>query len=246
MAVTALKTWLDGEILTAADLNAMNTNILSGGIQIANPLPGTLELATNGMTDLASLVFANSAADPDTAGYLARNQALLSYFDGTRAQVPCGIEDDDETTDTNSGTSEVLGGQVRLRDLEVFASLPRYTNRTDWLLEYHALVDWAGTANLKTGYVVISTDGPDQALAVAITNLGAAAGVQGGLIHFWVWGTGTNTQQWVSLYFGRGQCQVFGGTLALNQDSNWTFVFAVETVAVADVTYYNSRLWVAR
>jgi hypothetical protein len=37
MAVSPLKTWIDGEVLTASDLNAMNTHILNNGEDLGSP-----------------------------------------------------------------------------------------------------------------------------------------------------------------------------------------------------------------
>ena len=52
MALAALKTWLAGEVLTASDLNAMNTNILNNALALISPLTGTLNVNNNQLTNM--------------------------------------------------------------------------------------------------------------------------------------------------------------------------------------------------
>lgn len=50
MALTAAKTFIAGEVLTASDLNAMNTNILNNALALISPLTGTLDCDGNQLT----------------------------------------------------------------------------------------------------------------------------------------------------------------------------------------------------
>src|SRR3972149_1944984 len=43
MALTAAKTWAQGDVLTAADLNTLNTNILNNPISLISPTTGQLD-----------------------------------------------------------------------------------------------------------------------------------------------------------------------------------------------------------
>jgi len=47
MALSAIKTFAPGEILTASDLNAMNNNILSNALTLISPITGALDLDGN-------------------------------------------------------------------------------------------------------------------------------------------------------------------------------------------------------
>ena len=44
MALSRIKTWVSGEVLTASDLNAEFTNILSNAISLISPLTALLDL----------------------------------------------------------------------------------------------------------------------------------------------------------------------------------------------------------
>lgn len=52
MALAAIKVWNAGEVLTAADLNAMNSNILNNALSLISPLTGTLDAGTHQITNL--------------------------------------------------------------------------------------------------------------------------------------------------------------------------------------------------
>lgn len=47
MALSRIKTWAPGEILTASDLNAELNNILSNALTLITPITGTLDLDGN-------------------------------------------------------------------------------------------------------------------------------------------------------------------------------------------------------
>lgn len=52
MAISALKTWIAGEVLTASDLNGMNTNILNNALSLISPLTGNLNFNNNQATNM--------------------------------------------------------------------------------------------------------------------------------------------------------------------------------------------------
>ena len=50
MALAAVKTFSSGEVLTATDLNALNTNILNNALSLISPLTGSLDCDGNSLT----------------------------------------------------------------------------------------------------------------------------------------------------------------------------------------------------
>ena len=52
MALSRVKTWISGEVLTAVDQNAEFDNILNNALTLISPLTGTLNANTNQVTNL--------------------------------------------------------------------------------------------------------------------------------------------------------------------------------------------------
>ena len=51
MALSAVKTFVSGEVLFASDLNDLNTNILNNGLALLSPLTGTLDCDSQQLTN---------------------------------------------------------------------------------------------------------------------------------------------------------------------------------------------------
>lgn len=64
MAISRVKTWSAGEVLTAADLNAEFNNILDNALSLISPLTGTLDVNNQ---QLSNLRLENRTADPTPA-----------------------------------------------------------------------------------------------------------------------------------------------------------------------------------
>jgi hypothetical protein len=82
MAVSAAKTFVAGEILTASDLNTLNTNILEGGQDLGWPATKTRSLAGEQLT-LDDGGTSSLTAGTNNRLDLALNGADLFRWDGT-------------------------------------------------------------------------------------------------------------------------------------------------------------------
>ena len=85
MALAAIKTFIPGEVLYAADLNALNTNILNNALALISPLTGNLDVNGKIETNISELAFQNDAANATAAGRLRRNGVSLTWHNGTSA-----------------------------------------------------------------------------------------------------------------------------------------------------------------
>lgn len=91
MAVTALKTWIAGEVLTASDLNSEFSNIYSGGESLG--WPATTEKDLNGQEFWLD-------SDKDSSLHVSTDDLLnvklqgqdLFNFDGTTASSVNGLD----------------------------------------------------------------------------------------------------------------------------------------------------------
>jgi hypothetical protein len=103
MAVSRVKEWISGEVLTAADLNAEFDNIVNGGVSVITPLTGSIAAAGFDITGLDEVGLDNAGADASAAGRLRRNSTNLTWHDGTSAK-PLVM-----TTATQTLTNKTLG-----------------------------------------------------------------------------------------------------------------------------------------
>ena len=78
MALSALKTWVSGEVLTASDLNNLNTNILNNALSLISPLTGNLNFNNNQAT--------NFRFEVQTATQSAAQQGR-AYFQSTEGSL---------------------------------------------------------------------------------------------------------------------------------------------------------------
>jgi len=88
MAWTALRDWVDGEIVTAAMFNEQirdNMNMLSVHAHTGAAGDGSNTLTGVNLTNIQSFGFADQSANPDANGELQRNGSNLLYYDGTTA-----------------------------------------------------------------------------------------------------------------------------------------------------------------
>ena len=91
MAVSANKTWVAGEILTASDLNGEFLNIYDGGQTIG--FPRTTEADFNGKEMWLDAAKTSSfTADTDNLLDLKLNSADVFQWDGTTASVVNGVK----------------------------------------------------------------------------------------------------------------------------------------------------------
>lgn len=79
MALSAVKTFVGGEILYAADLNALNTNILNNALSLISPLTGNLDASSNDITAIDELAFTDAVANPSASGRVRRNGSALMW-----------------------------------------------------------------------------------------------------------------------------------------------------------------------
>ncbi len=86
MAVSRVKTWLSGEVLTAADLNAEFNNVLDNGQAVGNPWTASQAAGGFDLTGLDETAFDDAATGASAAGRLRRNATKLSWHDGTSAR----------------------------------------------------------------------------------------------------------------------------------------------------------------
>ena len=85
MALAAVKTFIAGEVLYAADVNALNTNILNNALSLISPLTGNLDVNGKILTAIDEATFSNAAANATAAGRLRRNGVSLTWHNGTSA-----------------------------------------------------------------------------------------------------------------------------------------------------------------
>lgn len=85
MALAALKVWIPGEVLTAADQNAERDNILNNALSLISPLTGSLACGGFDLTGIDELAFDNAAANASATRRLRANGANLTWHDGTAA-----------------------------------------------------------------------------------------------------------------------------------------------------------------
>ena len=52
MAISRVKTWIVGDILTAADLNAEFNNVINNALSLVSPLTGILNVNNQQLTNL--------------------------------------------------------------------------------------------------------------------------------------------------------------------------------------------------
>lgn len=244
MTQAAVKTFVDGEVLTAADLNVLNTNILNNGIAVVSPLTGSLDAGVNNLTSFNHVDFSDAAEAPDTTGYLQRNNLVLQYFDGVRVQSPRAHVTSDMTQVATASTSayEFLG----VCDFSPSGLL----DRSDWLLEYVVHILVAANANFKYAKLDIEDGSTTATINLFTTQLGGAS-ITSGTAHVWIWNAGAGLQNYMAVSLMRGECTVRSGTLGLNDafdpENVWSFLFQGYTpTAAGDLTHTGSRLMLTR
>src|SRR3990167_6871886 len=115
MALSALKTFIAGEILYASDLNSLNTNILNNALALTPPLRGSRDAGSFDITALDELAFTDAAANPTASGRLRRNggRMVWAYEDARTNSVVEAFAIQATTTGTPAagiGTRLVLRG----------------------------------------------------------------------------------------------------------------------------------------
>ena len=112
MALSRIKTWIAGEVLTASDLNAEFNQLLNSALSLISPLTGTLNANSNQITNL---VLEKLSVAP-TAGTEGR-----VWYNTTRDQV----EADDGTNIRRVPTmaSLLAGSLIYATDASTYAVL---------------------------------------------------------------------------------------------------------------------------
>ncbi len=114
MALSALKTFVAGEVLTASDLNAMNTHILTNPMILISPLTGNLAAGGNDIIDIDELQLSDAAANPTASGRLRRNGNALVWAveDARTATVATALVLQSVAT---AAPADNIGAGLRLR-----------------------------------------------------------------------------------------------------------------------------------
>jgi hypothetical protein len=131
MALAAVKIFVPAEVLYAADLNALNNNVLNNALSLISPLTGSLDVDGNDLHDVGELEFRDEAANPTASGRLRRNGSQLVW----------GIEDARTTTTlrplvvqaTTSGSPAAGLGVGQLFRAESGDENPSEFGALDWL-----------------------------------------------------------------------------------------------------------------
>lgn len=85
MALSRVKTFVSGEVLYAADINAEWDNILNNPISLISPMTGSLNAGGYDITAIDEVGLSDATANASAAGRMRRNGAALSWHDGTAA-----------------------------------------------------------------------------------------------------------------------------------------------------------------
>ncbi len=85
MAISRIKVWIAGEVLTASDLNAEFNNVLSQALALISPLTGDLNFNGNKATNLRfETQSATQAAGVEGIVYYQTTEDSLHISDGTQ------------------------------------------------------------------------------------------------------------------------------------------------------------------
>ena len=117
MAIGRVKTWIAGEVLTAADLNAEFNNILNNALSLISPITGTLDLNGNELV-LDADADTSITADTDDRVDIRASGADLFRFDGTATTPVNGFDFVASATGTAvhliaQGTDTNIDAQIR-------------------------------------------------------------------------------------------------------------------------------------
>ena len=117
MAISRVKSWIAGEVLTASDLNAEFNNLLNQALALISPLTGNLDFNGNKATNLRfETQTATQAAGVEGIVYWQSTEDALHISDGTvQRRVPAlaGIQAGELVGMTNA--SGVEGATVYAR-----------------------------------------------------------------------------------------------------------------------------------
>ena len=93
MAISRVKTWISGEVLTASDLNNEFNNVLNNALALVSPLTGNLNFNGNQATNLRLEVqSATQSAAAEGVMYWQTTEDAIHVSNGTvQARVPALI-----------------------------------------------------------------------------------------------------------------------------------------------------------
>ena len=164
MALSAVKTFSSGEVLTASDLNAMNTNILNNALSLISPLTGTLD--TNGNP----IIFdadADTSITADTDDQLDFNIGGTDrfYFSNTRWAAT--------TLDRDTSVNEVVSS---VTETTVYTfSVPANTLGTNKALRITVLGDYLNNSGGVSNLAIKLKYGATTALSYSEPSIAASA-----------------------------------------------------------------------
>lgn len=133
MALSAVKTWLAGEVLTAADLNAEFANGYNNGQSFGNPWIAHQAAGGFDLTGLDEVALDDGEAAASAAGRLRRNGSALAWHDGTQSAALL------------TDRSATMAGTVGMVPAEVSGTPAQHGLYRENVLKGWVVCDYAGT-----------------------------------------------------------------------------------------------------
>jgi hypothetical protein len=180
MSLAAVKTFVPGEVLLAADLNAMNTNILNNAASLISPATAALDMNSFNLINVGAAHFIDSAADPSVNGYLQRNGVALKYYNGNDVGVT-----NHTLTSSFTFAGNTTGGEDELRSYTFPAGFFSTAFRC---VEFLAQGFFAANANTKTLKLHIGSD------SVVLNGVTTAPNNRNWTLRFLLYREGSNAQ----------------------------------------------------
>jgi len=148
MALSRVKTWGSGEVLTDTDLNGEFNNILNNPVALISPLTGNVDVDGQDLQDADEVEFRDAASNASAAGRLRRNGTRLTWHNGTAAK---NLAYTDEIT--TGGASGV--GTYTVRGLTGTNSAT--ANTTMFTMTANQVVTWRATDNVAVLATTVPT-----------------------------------------------------------------------------------------
>lgn len=150
MALSRVKTWVAGEVLFAADLNAEFNNVLNNPMSLISPWTANLDADGFDLLDLDELEFRDAAANATAAGRLRRNSGNLTWHDGTSARTVTLLE-----------TAQTISGVKTFSAAPVIAVEDARTNSVATFLTVRGTTTGAPAAGIGSSILVQAESGDE-------------------------------------------------------------------------------------